>query len=169
MKPSSDLRMLHLSRECRCHYASYQPIRRWEKLKAAEEHLKAAKEERKAYRIKVQLRKTNWDGLPVDEHEEGISHCSLPISMLYSFDHAQIVHDLSKSNHLQPGPMYFKTVQKCEMFGICCEGSRIQVNYRINEGESTGKGANSIISYLHHFSEVYGVGEQHLQLQAATV
>ena len=32
--------------------------------------------------------------------------------------------------------------------------------------ESIGKGANSIISYLHHYHEVYGVGEQHLQLQS---
>ena len=34
------------------------------------------------------------------------------------------------------------------------------------EGESIGKGANSIISYLHHYLDVYGVEEQHLQLQA---
>ena len=93
-----------------------------------------------------------------------MSQCSVPISMLYSFDHAQSVH--YPSNPLQPGPMYIKTACKCDIFGICCEGSRIQVNYLIDEAESIGKGANSIISYLHYFLEVYGVGEQHLQLQA---
>ena len=34
------------------------------------------------------------------------------------------------------------------------------------EGEFIGKGANSVISSLHHYLEIYGVGEQHLQLQA---
>ena len=82
--------------------------------------------------------------------------------MLYSFDHAQLVYFLS--NPLQLGPAYFKTAR--EIFGICCEGSHSQVNYLIDEGESIGKGANSIISYLHHYVEVYGVGEQHLQLKA---
>ena len=135
-----------------------------EKLKTAEKHLKIAKEERKAYKDKKETSKKNWDGLPLQYCEHGNSPCCLPISMLYSFDHAQLVH--FPSNPLQPGPAYFKTARKCEIFGICCEGSRSQVNYLIDEGESIGKGANSIISYLHHYLEVYGVGEQHLQLQA---
>ena len=136
-----------------------------EKLKSAEEHLTTAKVERKAYNDRKEISKANWEDLP-SEHRcgHGNSHCNLPISMLYSFDHAQLVH--IPSNPLQPGPAYFKTARKCEIFGICCEGSRIQVNYLIDEGESIGKGANSIISYLHRYLEIYGVGEQHLQLQA---
>ena len=37
------------------------------------------------------------------------------------------------------------------------------MNYSIGEDESI---ANSIISYLHHYLDTCGVGEQHLQLQA---
>ena len=84
--------------------------------------------------------------------------------MLYSFDHAQLVY--IPWNPQQPGPAYFKTAQKCEIFGICCEGSRVQTNYLIDEAESIGKGANSIISYLHHFLETHGIGETNLHLQA---
>lgn len=47
-----------------------------------------------------------------------------------------------------------------KIFGIC---SRVQTNYLIDEAESIGKGANSIISYLHH---THGIGEANLQLQA---
>ena len=119
--------------------------------------MKAAKEEREAHKVKTESSKKKWDGLSEDHHKHGMSQCGVPIFMLYSFDHAQSVH--YPSNPLQPGPMYFKTARKCEIFSICCEGRRIQA-------ESIGKGANSIISYLHHFLEVYRVGEQHLQLQA---
>ena len=83
--------------------------------------------------------------------------------MLYSFDHAQLVYFLIQST--PAGTCVFQN-GTCEIFGICCEGSHSQVNYLIDGGESIGKGANSIISYLHHYLEVYGVGEQHLQLKA---
>ena len=42
----------------------------------------------------------------------------------------------------------------------------MQTNYLIDEAESIGKGANSIISYLHHYLEMYDVGEANLFLQA---
>jgi len=32
------------------------------------------------------------------------------------------------SNPLQPGPIYFKTPQKCAIFGVCCEAIPCQVN-----------------------------------------
>ena len=165
MKPSSDLCYICQENVAAIMRAANQSEgEKTDKLKAAEQHLKAAKEEREAYKVKTESSKKNWDGLSEDHRKHGMSQCSVPISMLYSFDHAQSVH--YPSNPLQPGPMYFKTTRKCDIFGICCEGSRIQVNYLIDEAESIGKGANSIISYLHHFLEVYGVGEQHLQLQA---
>ena len=40
------------------------------------------------------------------------------------------------------------------------------MNYLIDEACNVGKGANSIISLLHHFLEVYGFGETHLHLHA---
>ena len=50
------------------------------------------------------------------------------------------------------------------MFGIGCEGLHQQVNYLIDEGAAKSKGANAMISYLHHFLENYGLGECDLQL-----
>ena len=70
------------------------------------------------------------------------------------------------SDPLQPEPIYFKTPRKCQIFGIHAEGVSKQVNYLIDESVSCGKGANVIISYLHHFLENYSAGERHLQLNA---
>ena len=61
--------------------------------------------------------------------------------------------------------MYFKTPCKCHLFGVVAEGLPMQVNYLADEG-SYGKGANVVISYIHHFLETYGIGEQHLLLNA---
>ena len=85
-----------------------------EKLKSAEKHLKFAEE-----RIAYKDNKKNWDGLLLQYCEHGNSPCCLPISMVYSFDHAQLVH--FPSNPLQLRPAYFKMARKCEIFGICCE------------------------------------------------
>ena len=41
-----------------------------------------------------------------------------------------------------------------------------QVNYLIDEAASTGKGANNIISYLHHFLEHYGISKKEMHLHA---
>lgn len=70
------------------------------------------------------------------------------------------------SNPLQPGPIYFKTPRKCGIFGVCCEGIPRQVNYLINESAQTGKGANSVISYLHHFFDKHGLGETDVHVHA---
>ena len=50
------------------------------------------------------------------------------------------------------------------MFGIGCEGLPQQVNYLIDEGAAESKGANAVISYLHHFLENYRLCECDLQL-----
>ena len=89
--------------------------------------------------------------------------CSRPITVHYSFDFAQQVH--YPSNALQPGPVYFKTTRKCALLGIRCEGLPQQVNYLIDKKATESKGANAVISYLHHFLENYGLGECDLQLQ----
>ena len=165
MKPSSDLCIVCQENVATIMRSSNMPEdQKSEKLKAAEEHLKHAKEERTEYNTKKEESKRTWINLPSTYHQHGNPRGSVECSMLYSFDHAQLVH--IPSNPLQPGPAYFKTARKCEIFGICCEGSRIQTNYLIDEAESIGKGANSIISYLHHYLETHGVGETDLQLQA---
>ncbi|XP_051994011.1 uncharacterized protein LOC127651984 [Xyrauchen texanus] len=68
------------------------------------------------------------------------------------------------SNPLQPGPMYFLTPRKCGLFGVSCEGLQKQVNYLIDEGMSSTKGSNEVISYMHHFFGNFGVGETEVDL-----
>ena len=55
------------------------------------------------------------------------------------------------SNPLQPGPIYFLTPRKCGIFGVCCEGIPLQLNYLIDESVDCGKGANTVVSLLHDF------------------
>ena len=82
--------------------------------------------------------------------------------------------------------MYFLTPRKCAIFGVCCEAIPrqvggittmhvntcsllalpLQVNYLIDEAVNTGKGANNIISMLHHFLETHNLGEANLHLHA---
>ena len=90
--------------------------------------------------------------------------CSFNARIHYSFDYAQQLH--IPSNPLQPGPIYFKTPRKCGIFGVCCEGIPRQVNYLIDESVQTGKGANSVISYLHHFFDKHGLGETDVHVHA---
>ena len=42
----------------------------------------------------------------------------------------------------------------------------LQINYLIDEAVNVGKGANSIISMLHHFFSTYGLGETEVHLHA---
>ena len=88
----------------------------------------------------------------------------------------------------QPGPIYFLTPRKCGIFGICCEALPrqvwyaqlfkshrsplklvilcLQVNYLIDEGMNIGRGANCIISLLHHYLSKHSFGEIILLLHA---
>ena len=90
--------------------------------------------------------------------------CSVAINVHYSFDMAQQVFYLN--DPLQPGPMYFLTPRKCGIYGVCCEAIPRQVNYLIDKAIDIGKGANSIISMLHHFLEVHGLGKENVHLHA---
>lgn len=93
-----------------------------------------------------------------------VSSRSGPACVHYSFDFAQQVH--YPHNPFQPGPMYFKTARKCAIFGVCCEGIPRQVNYLIDEAFNTGKGANTVISLLHHFLGHHSLGEAEVKLHA---
>ena len=68
------------------------------------------------------------------------------------------------SNPFQPGPIYFKTPRKCGLFGVICEGLPRQVNFIIDEASSTGKGANTTISYVHYYFKKHGLGETDVHL-----
>ena len=80
----------------------------------------------------------------------------------YSFDFAQQVH--YPTDPPQPGPVYFLTPRKCAIFGVCCEAVPRQINYLIDEAVDVGKGANTVVSMLHHFFSHHGLGEKDVHL-----
>ena len=70
-------------------------------------------------------------------------------------------------NEQQPGPAYFLIARKCQIFGVCSEAPSQQVNHLIDEADSTGKGANTTISYVHHFLETQNAGQDMAKLHCA--
>ena len=137
----------------------------------AEAHLLGATTERSLYRSQVASCKS-----AVQSHftisgtfsppppSSALPSGSGPACVHYSFDFAQQVD--YPHNPLQPGPMYFKTARKCGIFGVCCEGVPGQVNYLLDEAIDVGRGANTVISLLHHFLQHHGLGEVELCLHA---
>ena len=67
---------------------------------------------------------------------------------------------------MQHGPIYFLVQRRCGLFGVHAEGMSTQVNYLVDEAVSTGKGVNSVVSYLHHFLQHYGIGQKEMHLHA---
>ena len=130
-----------------------------------QEHLDLAQAERNAYKEACKEAEINFKRIE-DTTDLSAPHepCSFRGTMHYSFDYAQQVH--IPSNPMQPGPIYFKTPRKCGIFGISCEAIPRQVNYLIDEASNVGKGANSTISYVHHYFENHGLGETHAHLHA---
>ncbi|XP_053378951.1 uncharacterized protein LOC123554942 [Mercenaria mercenaria] len=84
--------------------------------------------------------------------------------MHYSFDYAQQV--LYPHYAQQVGPLYFKTPRKCGCFGVCCESSGSQIFYLVDEMYSVavGRGANSVVSMVHHHFQHHGYGEKNVSL-----
>ena len=76
----------------------------------------------------------------------------------YSFDFAQQIHIPFDAQ--QTGPEYFKTARKCRLFGVCNDGVSQQVLYLIDEAENPGKGADCVISLIHHYFETHTKGER---------
>ena len=136
-----------------------------EAIRAQEEHLRLAAGEREFYKKCCQkLKKSINDHL--QEVDFSVEHepCSYTGTVHYSYDYAQQLHFPTNPN--QPGPIYFKTPRKCTIFGVCCEAIPRQVNFLIDEGVLTGKGANSTISYVHYFFRRHGLGETEAKLHA---
>ena len=88
--------------------------------------------------------------------------CSIDSAVHLSFDYAQQEH--LPSFPMQPGPLYFLVPRKVGIFGVCMEGISWQINYLIDESHCSSKGSNAVISYLHHYFENYGLGEQEVNL-----
>ena len=63
------------------------------------------------------------------------------------------------SDPMQPGPIYFLIPRKCSVFGVHCEAIPRQINFITEKSGEVGKGANAVISRLHYFFDVHGLGE----------
>ncbi|XP_069108896.1 LOW QUALITY PROTEIN: uncharacterized protein [Argopecten irradians] len=123
-------------------------------------HISQAKQQRDIYRKQCTESKEKFKLLSETEKTTGNSPCTVDGAFHYSWDFAQQVHF---SHHAQQvGPIFFKTPRKCSVFGICSEGSGQQVFYLVDEAESSGvgKGANSVISMVHHYFHHHGHGEE---------
>ena len=137
-----------------------------EAVRTQEEHLFLSSGERENYKRCCEEAKVHIQCLYLEDSDFtfGREPCSFKGTMHYSYDYAQQLH--YPSDPLQPGPIYFKTPRKCSLFGVCCEAIPRQVNFLIDENVSTGKGANSTISYVHYFFEHHGLGETHAKIHA---
>ena len=135
-------------------------------LKAHQERLNCAQSERDYYRNSCINSENALEPIDTETvlNRKGRDACSLNVTVHYSFDYAQQVH--IPSNPMQPGPIYFKTPQKCGIFGIICEGLPRQVNFLIDEAASAGKGANATVSYVHYYFAHHGLGETDAHLNA---
>ena len=130
-------------------------------VQAQQEHLNLALGERDLYKEVCQQATANFEAIELSEsHDPG----SLNATMHYLFDYAQQVR--IPRNPMQPGPIYFKTPRKCGIFSITNEAIPRQVNYLIDEAVDVGKGANSTISYVHHYFANHGLGETYAHLHA---
>ena len=86
--------------------------------------------------------------------------CSQPVHAVHGIARL-IIPSWSFSPHLcrQPGPLYFKTPRKIQLFGVCSEGIPKQINYLPDEADTIGPngtvtkshGANSVVSLQHDF------------------
>ena len=132
-----------------------------EEVQAHLDHLDNVIDEREHYKNLVNQSKTVVENLGIQVLSRN-QPCSKDVTFHYSFDFAQQVH--LPSSPLQVGPMYFLVPRKCGIFGVCAEGLPQQINYLIDEGMSSGKGSNMVISLVHHFFFEYGIGEKRVEL-----
>ena len=93
---------------------------------------------------------------------------SVPQYAHYTFDFAEQVYIPHHAR--QVGPIYFKVCRKIQVFGICCDSNRKQVNYLIDEDNSIGvngtntHGPNSVISMLDHYFTKHALQESNCHL-----
>lgn len=127
-----------------------------DRLEQAKHHLKLAAIQRDHYNSNVQKCCEEWDARDETTAYTGPMHIS--------FDYAQQVH--YPCNALQPGPLFFKTARKCNLFGVACEPTKTQLNYLIDEAAYIGKGSDATVSLIHDFLENRGVKGKQLYLQA---
>ena len=162
MPPASDLCWKCQETTRKMQRAANRPdAQKIECVRELEEHLRVVKLERKFYKDAIEKVKET-PGIETRKpgtHEKN----TFPVNHV-SFDFAQQTH--YPYSPQQPGPIFFKTPRKCGLFGINAEALGKQVNFLIDEAHACGKGANSVISYLHFYLENYSIGEIFLMLHA---
>ena len=165
-KPMTDLCLTCQQNSSKLQRSANLPEReKSECVQIQQEHLNRVHAERELYRRACHEAKSNFETLEAEiDLDERHEVCSRNTTIHYSFDFAQQIH--IPSNPMQPGPIYFKTPRKCGIFGVMCEAIPRQVNYLIDEASDVGKGANTTISYLHHYFEIHGLGETRAHLHA---
>ena len=125
------------------------------------QHIHQCKEERTFYNKCVELSRREFS-----ENVSGENMQHLHIT----FDFA--LHVTLPHHTRMMGPLYFLSLKKIQIFGVCYEGARKQYNYLISEEETIGPngtlthGPNAVISMLHHCIETRNLGEKVLTLHA---
>ena len=141
------------------------------------QHLIKAKAFRDAYNANIEEAEKGWKGKRQKERDQILGHLGsralmapftsqalhLDMQMQYSFDYCQQV-SLPYSSQ-QRGTFYFRTPRKVQVFGVCCEPLCRQVFFLIDEAEQAGKGAVVVVSLVHAFFHLHGLGERRVTLQ----
>ena len=141
------------------------------------DHNTKAKAFRDSYNANIEVAEKEWRGKRDKDHEQilhclesrihlspFISHAYLDIQMQYSFDYCQQV--LLPFSSQQRGTIYFRTPRKVQVFGVCCEPLSRQVFFLIDEAQQVGKGAAVVVSLVHAFFHLHGLGERRVTLPA---
>ena len=154
MKPATDLcetchfNIVKITRAC-----NLPDPQKSQSLRDAEHHLEMAKQERELYNGECFSTAAELKNNPANP---GVVH--------FSFDFAQQIH--FPNSPQQIGTLYFLTPRKCQLFGVCCEARGEQVNYLIDENDQPGKGANCVVSMIHHYLELNSSATQEVLLHA---
>lgn len=154
MKPKTDLcEICHENIVKIARSANLPESEKSSQLLDAECHLEKAHLERQVYNEECINAKSELSENPLN-----------PKFIHVSFDYAQQIH--LPCSPQQVGPLYFLTPRKCQLFGVCNEARCEQVNYLIDENDIVGKGANSVVSMVHHYLEANALPSQELLLHA---
>ena len=154
MKPATDLcEVYHLNIVKITRSANLPLSDKSEQLLEAEHYLELAKQEQQVYNEECLYSTLE---LKINPTCPKLTHIS--------FDYAQQLHYSSSSQ--QVGPLNFLTPRKCQLFGVACEALGEQVNYLIDEGDSIGKGANAVVSLVHHYLQSHTSSNQQLLIHA---
>ena len=166
MQPATDLCWTCQKNNNRIHKTANLPeSEKAEVVRRQEEHLLLAAGKRNFYKNCCQESKDSVQNYIKDvDFSVEREPSSYDGTVHYSYDYAQQLHYPTDPN--QPGPIYFKTSQKCALFSVCCEAISRQVNFLTDENVQTSKGANSTISYVHYYFQCHGLGETKAQLHA---